>query len=91
MEFSFDGSDWGAENAAAVGHDEFVTGYIRFAETDILNPSPAASLTLRSGHGELTHHGRAEPNCISEGNTEYWECGLCERYFLDEAGTQETR
>lgn len=90
VEFSFDGSDWGAENAAAVGHDEFVTGYIRFAETDILNPSPAASLTLRSGHGELTHHGRAEPNCISEGNTEYWECGLCARYFLDEAGTQET-
>lgn len=90
VEFSFDGSDWGAENAAAVGHDEFVTGYIRFAETDILNPSPAASLTLRSGHGELTHHGRAEPNCISEGNTEYWECGLCARYFLDESGTQET-
>ena len=90
VEFSFDGSDWGAENAAAVGHDEFVTGYIRFAETDILNPSPAVSLTLRSGHGELTHHGRAEPNCISEGNTEYWECGLCARYFLDEAGTQET-
>lgn len=90
VEFSFDGSDWGAENAAAVDHDEFVTGYIRFAETDILNPSPAASLTLRSGHGELTHHGRSEPNCISEGNTEYWECGLCARYFLDEAGTQET-
>ena len=90
VEFSFDGSDWGAENAAAVGHDEFVTGYIRFAETDIMNPSPAASLTLRSGHGELTHHGRSEPNCISEGNTEYWECGLCARYFLDEAGTQET-
>lgn len=90
VEFSFDGSDWGAENAAAVGHDEFVTGYIRFAETDILNPSPAASLTLRSGHGELTHHGRSEPNCISEGNTEYWECGLCARCFLDEAGTQET-
>ena len=90
VEFSFDGSDWGAENAAAVGHDEFVTGYIRFAETDILNPSPAASLTLRSGHGELTHHGRSEPNCISEGNTEYWECGICARYFLDEAGTQET-
>lgn len=90
VEFSFGGSDWGAENAAAVGHDEFVTGYIRFAETDILNPSPAASLTLRSGHGELTHHGRSEPNCISEGNTEYWECGLCARYFLDEAGTQET-
>lgn len=90
VEFSFDGSDWSTENAATVGHDEFVTGYIRFAETDILNPSPAASLTLRSGHGELTHHGRAEPNCISEGNTEYWECGLCARYFLDEAGTQET-
>lgn len=90
VEFSFDGSDWSTENAATVGHDEFVTGYIRFAETDILNPSPAASLTLRSGHGELTHHGRSEPNCISEGNTEYWECGLCARYFLDEAGTQET-
>lgn len=90
VEFSFDGSDWSTENAAAVGHDEFVTGYIRFAETDILNPSPAASLTLRSGHGELTHHGRSEPNCISEGNTEYWECGLCARFFLDEAGTQET-
>ena len=90
VEFSFDGSDWGAENAAPVGHDELVTGYIRFAETDSLNPSQAVSLTLKSGHGELTRHGRSEPDCISDGNAEYWECGLCTRYFLDEAGTQET-
>ncbi len=90
VEFSFDGSDWGAENAAPVGHDELVTGYIRFAETDSLNPSQAVSLTLKSGHGELTRHDRSEPDCISYGNAEYWECGLCARYFLDEAGTQET-
>ena len=90
VEFSFDGSDWGSENAAPVGHDELVTGYIRFAETDSLNPSQAVSLTLKSSHGELTHHGRSEPDCISNGNAEYWECGLCTRYFLDEAGTQET-
>lgn len=90
VEFSFDGSDWGAENAAPVGHDELVTGYIRFAETDSLNPSQAVSLTLKSGHGELTRHDRSEPDCISDGNAEYWECGLCTRYFLDEAGTQET-
>ncbi len=90
VEFSFDGSDWGSENAAPVGHDELVTGYIRFAETDSLNPSQAVSLTLKSGHGELTRHDRSEPDCISDGNAEYWECGLCTRYFLDEAGTQET-
>lgn len=90
VEFSFDGTTWGAENTAPVGHDELVTGYVRYAETEDYNASPAASVSLRSGHGALTRHARVEPTCTTAGSVEYWECGLCKRYFLDEDGKTET-
>lgn len=89
VEFSFDGTEWSTVNTASVGHDEPVTGFIRYAETDDYNASPAASVTLRSGHGTLTHHDRVEPGCLTDGSIEYWECEVCARYFLDEDGKKE--
>ena len=89
VEFSFDGTTWSTVNIASVGHDEPVTGFIRYAETDDYNASPAASVTLRSGHGTMVHHDRVEPGCLTDGSIEYWECGDCARYFLDEDGKKE--
>lgn len=89
VEFSFDGTTWSAVNTVSVGHDELVTGYIRYAETEDYNASPAASTSLNSGHGTLANHPRVEPSCTNTGNVEYWECELCKRYFLDEDGKTE--
>ncbi len=89
VEFSFDGTTWSTANTVSVGHDELVTGYIRYAETDDYNASPAASTSLNSGHGTLANHPRVEPSCTNTGNAEYWECELCKRYFLDEDGKTE--
>lgn len=89
VEFSFNGVDWSSVNSVSVGHDELVTGYIRFAETDEFNSSAANSKTVRSGHGALVRHERVEPDCTKEGNIEYWECKSCGLYFLDENGGDE--
>ena len=35
----------------------------------------------------LVEHSAIEPNCIKEGNKQYWTCSLCETHFLD-AGAQ---
>lgn len=49
-EYSFDGTTWSAENRKTdCLPDTAYTGYIRFAETDDLNPGPAASVTKRTG------------------------------------------
>ena len=40
------------------------------------------------GH-TLTAHEAAEETCTTDGNTAYWECTACGKYFSDEAGTQE--
>ena len=40
---------------------------------------------------KLTYHGAVEPKCNVEGNVEYWECGDCNKKFLDEAATKEAK
>ena len=39
---------------------------------------------------DLTHHVAVNETCEADGNIEYWTCGECHQYFLDEAGTQLT-
>lgn len=39
---------------------------------------------------DLTHHEAAEATCESDGNVEYWSCGTCYGYFLDEECVTET-
>ena len=44
-----------------------------------------------SAHGSLTHVAAKAATEKAEGNTEYWHCADCERYFSDAAGTKEIR
>lgn len=43
---------------------------------------------IPKGH-QLIHVDRSEPDCISEGNIEYWLCRLCGRYFSDAEAEHE--
>lgn len=90
VEFSFDGVNWSNVNTSSVGHEQSVTGYIRFVETEIYNVSQASSRTGKTGHGALIHHARVESDCTKEGSAEYWECTVCSKVFTDEDGTAET-
>ena len=42
-----------------------------------------------AAHGSLTHVDAKAATAKAEGNTEYWHCGGCDRYFSDAAGTKE--
>ena len=88
VEFSFDGTDFGQTKTTKAGHDEKVTAWIRYAENDDYNASPAISNTWNSGHGTLTHHDRVEPTCQAEGSIEYWTCDVCGLYFASADGSK---
>ena len=40
------------------------------------------------GH-TMTHQAAAKATCVKDGNLEYWYCSVCEKYFKNEAGTEE--
>lgn len=90
VEYSFDGAYWSSENTLDVAHDEDVTAFIRYAQTDDMNASAPVSRQANSGHSTLTHHDRTDPDCTRTGTVEYWECEQCTRYFLDEECKTET-
>ena len=35
---------------------------------------------------ELEHHAAAAPTCAEDGNSEYWRCAICGKYFSDALG-----
>ncbi|MBP0984843.1 MAG: Ig-like domain-containing protein [Oscillospiraceae bacterium] len=83
-EYKFDGISWSLNNVYDfVDHDTEVVAYIRMKETSEYSASDAASATVRTGHGELTHHEAVSSTCTVNGNIEYWSCDLCQRYFID--------
>ena len=41
-----------------------------------------------TGHS-LTKTEAKAPTCTEDGNSEYWTCSVCHKYFSDEAGTNE--
>ena len=43
-----------------------------------------------TGH-QLNKTDSRAATCIEAGNTEYWTCNICGKYFSDEAGTNEIR
>ena len=50
-----------------------------------------ASCTVTVTHVHTTTKTEARPaTCTEAGNTEYWYCSGCHKYFADEAGTEET-
>lgn len=38
----------------------------------------------------MTHHEAHNSTCSEHGNLEYWSCSICEKYYLDESGNNET-
>ena len=89
VEYSFDGTTWSDANTTTAAHNVEVTAYIRYKETDEKNASAPVSKTVNSGHGTLTHHDAVKATCQNDGNTEYWECKVCAKYYSDEAATTE--
>ena len=49
----------------------------------------AATVIPATGH-QLSKRDSKAATCTEEGNTEYWYCSACKKYFSDEAGTKET-
>ncbi len=39
---------------------------------------------------KLVNHKAVPPSCIVEGNIEYWSCSICDKYFIDANGVNET-
>ena len=37
----------------------------------------------------LEHHDAVSATCTTSGNTEYWYCGICGKYYSDEAATTQ--
>ena len=63
-EYKFDGFSWSLNNVSDfVDHDTEVVAYIRMKETSEYSASDAASATIRTGHGELTHHEAVSSTC----------------------------
>ena len=89
VEYSFDGTTWSDANTTTVAHNVEVTAYIRYAETDEMNAGAPVFKTVNSGHGTLIHHDAVKATCQNDGNTEYWECKVCAKYYSDEAATTE--
>lgn len=83
-EYKFNDISWSLNNVRHfVDHDTEVVAYIRMKETSEYSASDAASATIRTGHGELTHHEAVSSTCTVNGNIEYWSCDWCQRYFID--------
>ena len=49
----------------------------------------AATVVPATGH-QLNKTDSKAATCTEAGNTEYWTCNICGKYFSDEAGTKET-
>ena len=41
------------------------------------------------GHNNMLHTEGKKATCTEAGNTEYWYCSVCKKYYSDEAGRQE--
>ena len=44
--------------------------------------------TTALGH-KLEHHDAKAATCVAEGNVEYWECSVCNKFFSDKEGKNE--
>ncbi|MGN1375186.1 MAG: hypothetical protein ACI4V5_01380 [Prevotella sp.] len=91
-EYKFDNGEWSDKNMyTGIAHGTEVTGYIRIAAiSDNYNPGTESSKTLTSGHGTMTHVEAKAADCVTDGNSEYWYCESCKKYFSDAQGTTKT-
>lgn len=89
-EYRFNSGKWGSSNTlSGIGHAENVTAFIRMKATSTHNASDISYDTKTTDHGKLAHCEAVLPNCIDDGNIEYWTDELCGKYFSDASGRAE--
>ena len=49
----------------------------------------SASCTVTVTHGKMVHIPKKDATCTVDGNTEYWTCDTCGKYFSDANGDTE--
>ena len=90
-EYSFDGTSWNDVNTKSVAHAKTITGYIRYKETADTNASGYNSDSKATGHGTLSYVSAKDATVTEVGNTEYWYCSACDKYYSDENAKKEIK
>ena len=60
-----------------------------FSDANAENEIDENSWIIPASHETLSHHAAKEANCTESGNSAYWSCGACGRYFSDADGEHE--
>ena len=60
-----------------------------FSDEDGSKEIAEGSWVIAKTAHQLTAHEAVEPGCTEGGNSAYWSCELCGKFFSDEAGTAE--
>ncbi len=67
---------------------EICNAYFSDAEgTNEIADKNSVLLPLSTVHESITHHEPQSASCTLNGNTEYYECTVCEKYFSDSEAT----
>lgn len=80
-------------NIATVSEDGTVTainaGTATITATAADGSGISASCNLTVTHGNMIQTPKKDATCTEEGNTEYWYCETCKKYFSDSEGKNE--
>ncbi|HJI81410.1 MAG TPA: Ig-like domain-containing protein [Eggerthellaceae bacterium] len=80
-------------NIATVSEDGTVTaisaGNATITATAADGSGISASCNLTVTHGNMIQTPKKDVTCTEEGNTEYWYCETCKKYFSDSEGKNE--
>lgn len=80
-------------NIATVSEDGTVTaisaGSATITATAADSSGISASCNLTVTHGNMIQTPKKDATCTEEGNTEYWYCETCKKYFSDSEGKNE--
>lgn len=80
-------------NIATVSEDGTVTaisaGNATITATAADGSGISASCNLTVTHGNMVQTPKKAATCTEEGNTEYWYCETCKKYFSDSEGKNE--
>ncbi len=60
-----------------------------FSDKNGTTETTLAAVTIPALEHQLTAHAKVEPKCGVAGTEAYWECGVCHKFFSDEACEHE--
>ena len=60
-----------------------------FSDKDGKTEIPDKASVIIPAQHTLTHRSATSSTCTEDGNTEYWECSVCGKYFSDKNGENE--